>query len=80
MTSSLMFETPGATSPHYRGGTGDPLVLVHAGGASWRQWTSARPTAVSGGVEPTVTADGSGRALVEIDLEDRPELRLAQAP
>lgn len=30
-------------TPSYRGGAGDPLVLLHAGGTSWRLWTPVLP-------------------------------------
>jgi pimeloyl-ACP methyl ester carboxylesterase len=29
--------------PHFRGGDGPPLVLLHPGGASWRIWTPLLP-------------------------------------
>lgn len=34
---------PFATPSAYRGGTGEPILLIHGGGATWRQWRPVIP-------------------------------------
>jgi pimeloyl-ACP methyl ester carboxylesterase len=40
---SLAQAIPEQLAPGYRGGAGEPLVLIHGGGGTWKQWRGVIP-------------------------------------